>query len=173
MSLFRQVLGVAAPIVGGMFGGPIGAAAGMALAGAIQKPAPAPLQVSGPAMPSAQFTQTMGALPPVLGRALPAVGGAVIGMGVRGATAIARSAMTYCRRHPQWCATIGGTAAVSAMIQSGQLPTIRRRRGRGITPKDLRSFRRVANLVRGYCPTVRRIPSRQLHVRRTGITHAG
>jgi len=113
---------------------------------------------------------TMGALPP-LGRALggaAALGGAV----VAGGRAIASSAMTYCRRHPAWCAQIGGTAVIAGMIEQGQLPTIRRRRGRGITPKDLRSFRRVANLVRGFCPTVRRIPTRALHVRRTGITHA-
>jgi len=106
----------------------------------------------------AQLSPAMGALP-ALG-ALPAVGAAVGGLVVRGGAAIARSAMGYCRRNPAWCASIGGTAAVAGLIESGQLPTIRRRRGRGITPRDLRSFKRVANLIRGFCPTVRRVPTR-------------
>lgn len=139
------------------------------------KQAAPPVMMTGPTvmpttMTSPMIQQTMGALPQV-GRALPLLAGAG-SLVVSGARAAARSAMVYCRRHPNWCSTIGGTAAVAAMIESGQLPTIKRRRGRGITPKDLRSFRRVANLVRGYCPTVRRIPSRALHVRKTGITHA-
>lgn len=128
-------------------------------------------QARAPSVASPVMTPTMGALPPLVGRALPMIAGAGA-LVVRGAASIARSAMTYCRRNPAWCASIGGTAAIAGLIESGQLPTIRRRRGRGITPKDLRSFRRVANLVRGFCPTVRRIPSRSLHVRKTGITHA-
>lgn len=121
---------------------------------------------------SPMLTPTMGALPPIAGRALPMLAGAGA-LVVRGAASVARSAMTYCRRNPAWCASIGGTAAIAGLIESGQLPTIRRRRGRGITPRDLRSFKRVANLIRGFCPTVRRIPGRATrHVRGTGITHA-
>lgn len=175
MSLFKSILSVAAPIIGGVFGGPVGAALGGAIGGAIapRPPAPAPVNlVSGSGGwgggGDVYTTQTMGALPPIISRGLPALGGAVMA----GGRAVMRSAQTYCRRHPAWCAQIGGTAAIMAMIESGQLPPIRHRRGRGITPKDLRSFRRVANLVRGFCPTVRRIPSRALHVRRTGIQHA-
>lgn len=135
----------------------------------------APIMLSQPApqlslMP-ASFPSMMGSLP-TIGRAAGTAVGAVGGMVIARGASIARSAMAYCRRNPGWCASIGGTAAVSALIESGQLPVIRRRRGRGITPRDLRSFRRVANLVRGYCPTVRRIPHKALHVRRTGITHA-
>lgn len=174
MSFFRKIAQIAAPIVGGVFGGPAGAALGLQVSGALAKQ-PAPMALSGPTLVSTQsgsavFTQAMGALPQ-LGRALPMIGAAG-GLVVSGARAAMRSAQVYCRRHPAWCAQIGGTAAIMAMIESGQLPPVPRRRGRGITPKDLKSFRRVANLVRGYCPTVRRIPSRSLHVRKTGISHA-
>jgi len=108
-------------------------------------------------------------------RALPQIGGAIgFGAGVlvgRG-RAIARGAAALCNKHPQWCSTIGGIAGVAALMESGQLPVPSRRRGRGLTPRDLRSFRRVARLIRVFAPTVRRIPSRALHVRGTGITHA-
>lgn len=172
MSLFKSIIGAAAPIVGGIFGGPAGAALGAAIGGAVARPkqVAAPLSLTGTLMPGVM--PAMGALPPLVGGA---IGGAVVAGGrvaLMSARTIARSAVTYCRRHPAWCASIGGTAAIGAMIEAGQLPTIRRRRGRGITPRDLRSFRRVGSLIRGFCPTVRRIPARQLHVRRTAITHA-
>jgi hypothetical protein len=112
----------------------------------------------------------MGSLPQ-LGRAMPALAAAGTAVMVT-ARAAMRSANIYCRRHPVWCASIGGTLAISDMILGGTLPVIRRRRGRGITPRDLRSFRRVAGLIRGFCPTVRRIPSRAIHARKTGIIHA-
>jgi hypothetical protein len=110
---------------------------------------------------------------------LPAIGGGIgrtigfgAGMMVGRARSIARGAAALCIKHPQWCSTIGGVAAVGAMMESGQLPIPKRRRGRGLTPRDLRSFRRVARLIRVFAPAVRRIPSRALHVRGTGITHA-
>jgi hypothetical protein len=106
---------------------------------------------------------------------LPTIGRAIgfgAGMMVGRARAIARGAAALCIKHPQWCSTIGGVAAVGAMMESGQLPIPKRRRGRGLTPRDLRSFRRVARLIRVFAPSVRRIPSRALHVRGTGITHA-
>ena len=103
--------------------------------------------------------------------ALPAIGFGV-GMVVGRARQIARGAAALCIKHPQWCSTIGGVAAVGAMMESGQLPIPKRHRGRGLTPRDLRSFRRVARLIRVFAPTVRRIPHRALHVRGTGITHA-
>jgi hypothetical protein len=86
--------------------------------------------------------------------ALPALGGVAVAGGrmiVAGARAIQSSAVTYCRRHPQWCSTIGGTAAVAAMIQGGQLPAIRRRRSRGISPSDFKGFRRVHKILSGFC----------------------
>jgi hypothetical protein len=124
---------------------------------------------------------SMGAMPALPGigvgvtRGLPAVARTIgfgAGLMVGRARAIARGAAALCIKHPQWCSTIGGVAAVGAMMESGQLPIPKRRRGRGLTPKDLRSFRRVARLIRVFAPSVRRIPSRALHVRGTGITHA-
>jgi hypothetical protein len=105
-------------------------------------------------------------------RALPGAIGYGAGVVVGRARAIARGAAALCAKHPQWCSTIGGVAAVAGMMESGQLPVPKRRRGRGLTPRDLRSFRRVARLIRVFAPTVRRIPHRALHVRGTGITHA-
>lgn len=86
----------------------------------------------------------------VIGRALPAIvgGGAVV---ARGARAVVSSAASYCRRHPGWCASIGGLGAVQAMIQSGQLPPVRRSRGRGISSREFRSFRRVHSVLSKFC----------------------
>jgi len=121
------------------------------------------------------LTPAMGALPPIGGtavRTLPGMVGFGVGMAVGRGRAIARGAAALCIKHPQWCSTIGGVAAVGAMMESGQLPIPKRHRGRGLTPRDLRSFRRVARLIRVFAPTVRRIPHRALHVRGTGISHA-
>jgi len=121
--------------------------------------------------PGAGMMPAMGALP-ALGRTLPGAIGFGVGMAVGRGRAIARGAAALCIKHPQWCSTIGGIAAVGAMMESGQLPIPKRHRGRGLTPRDLRSFRRVARLIRVFAPTVRRIPHRALHVRGTGISHA-
>lgn len=115
-----------------------------------------------PVMPGGGMVQTMGALPPLarLGTAVgPAIaaGGAVV---ARSAASAMRGAVTWCRRNPAWCANIGGTAAVAAMIGSGQLPMPRRRRGRGISSRDLRSFRRVHNLLATFCAPKARIRKR-------------
>ncbi len=90
------------------------------------------------------------------------MGGAVI----RGASAAGRSVATaargaasMCAKYPAWCVAAGGVAAIAGMMQSGQLPMPRRRRRRGITPRDLQSFRRVATLIKSYGPTARRVPS--------------
>jgi len=72
---------------------------------------------------------------------------------------IAASAAALCRRNPQWCATIGGLAAVEAMVRSGQLPPVKRRRQRGITATELRNFKRVAKFTSKYCAPVRRAMS--------------
>jgi hypothetical protein len=92
-------------------------------------------------------------------RALPGAG-AILGAGavaVRGAGAAMRGATAWCRRNPAWCAQIGGTAAIAGMIESGQLPMPRRRRGRGISSRDLRSYRRVHNLLSDFCAPKARI----------------
>lgn len=104
--------------------------------------------------------QTMGALPPVLRAGAGAAIGAVGGVAVRSASSAMRAAVTWCRRNPAWCANIGGTAAVAAMVSSGQLPAPRRRRGRGISSRDLRSYRRVHNLLAGFCAPKARIRKR-------------
>lgn len=110
------------------------------------------------AMPGAGYTPAM-AIIPRLGTALaPAIGAGAARLAA-GARTIARSAMTYCRRHPQWCATIGGIAAIEGLIRSGQLPPVKRRRARGITGTELRNFRRVTKILNKWCkvgPPMRR-----------------
>jgi len=164
MSLRRIINRAAGIVVGGLTGGVPGAIAG-ALA-----PMGSP---SGPTMlPAMGSLPGAGAIGGAVVRGLPGAIGFGAGVAVARAGAIARGAAQLCMKHPQWCSTIGGVAAVGALMESGQLPIPKRRRGRGVTPKDLRSFRRVARLIRVFAPTVRRIPPRALHVRGTGITHA-
>lgn len=143
MSILRQVIGVAAPIVGGFFGGPAGAAAGMALGQAIQKPAAMPVSSFAAQPGSGMVYPAMGALP-----AIGAAAGTVARFGVGIVSRAGRGAIQLCRRYPQWCSTIGGTAAVAAMIESGQLPMPKRHRGRGLSARDLRGFRRTSRLMR-------------------------
>ncbi|HEX2980673.1 MAG TPA: hypothetical protein VHO48_10460 [Anaerolineaceae bacterium] len=103
---------------------------------------------------------TMGGMQ--LGGALPAigrVGGTLVRGGVAGAKRIYSSAASYCRKHPGWCQTIGGIAAVEALVQQGQLPVMKSRRGRGITATELKNFRRVARFTSKYCAPVRRAMS--------------
>lgn len=53
--------------------------------------------------------------------------------------------------------TIGGAvggAALGAYLDGGNQPAKRRRRGKGITARDLRSFKRVAKLVDKYAKPV-------------------
>jgi hypothetical protein len=166
----KPALGILGMAAGGAVGGPVGAAVGGAIGGSFLTSSSAGA-ASLTAAPAAM--SMMGSLPRIgsmLGLGgVAAAGGMVL---ARGRT-IARAAGALCLKHPQWCSTIGGTAAIAALMESGQLPVPRRRRGRGLTPRDLRSFRRVASLVRGFCPTVRRIPSRAIrHVRPSGISHA-
>lgn len=128
--------------------------------------APAVVATPPPLFSSLSQGATMSMLPAV-GPAGPAIGGvlrsilpgagAVAGVAVRGATAAMRGATAWCRRNPAWCAQVGGTAAIAGMIESGQLPMPRRRRGRGISSRDLRSYRRVHNLLAGFCAPKARI----------------
>lgn len=148
MSIFKDIIGVAAPIVGGMFGGPVGAAIGSAIGSKFAG--------ESHAQPgSGMIYPTMGAMP-----ALPAVGaaaGTAVRLGVGAVSRFGRGAIQLCRRYPQWCSTVGGTAAVAAMLQSGQLPMPRRRRGRGISGRDLRAYRRIHNVLAGFCAPKARI----------------
>lgn len=145
MSLFKGIVGAVAPIVGGMVGGPVGAAIGAAIGGAINKPA-----IGG-----ARIMPGVGAMGPSF--ALPALA-PIVAAGGRLAVAGARTAMqgaiAWCRRNPAWCSSIGGTAAVAAMIESGQLPAPKRRRGRGLSSRDLRGFRKTVRLIRATAGSV-------------------
>lgn len=158
----------AAPIlskVGAVFGGPVGGVVGGVVGsaissrgatsgngGAIQTQALRAPTV----MPGAGLQMGMGfpslALTGTAGTALR-VGG---GMVVAGAKRVYSAAAGYCRRHPQWCSTIGGIAAVEAMIGRGELPVPKRRRGKGISATELKNFRRVAKFTSQYCAPVRR-----------------
>jgi hypothetical protein len=73
--------------------------------------------------------------------------------GQMGARSIYNSAMSYCRRHPQWCASIG-IGGVVQLITAGSLPPIKRRRRRGISAGDLSKFRRVASVLHRWAPLV-------------------
>ena len=97
--------------------------------------------------PGGGMIQTMGALPP-LARLGGAAIGTAVGVGVRSAAAAMRGAIAWCRRNPAWCANAGGTAAIAAMIQSGQLPMPKHRRARGLSGRDIRGFRRTVRLMR-------------------------
>lgn len=161
MSLFKSVIGAIAPVVGGIFGGPAGAALGGLVGGAIAGNGNRSMAVHTQTAPYMQPASALPALGlgslPQLGRLGVGAVGAMGGMAVRGAGTAMRGAINLCRKYPTWCSTIGGTAAVAAMIESGQLPAPRRRRGRGISSRDLRSYRRVHGILAGFCAPKARI----------------
>lgn len=161
MSLLKSFLGAVAPVVGGIFGGPVGAAIGGAVGGALTKQPTYTQTAHATPIPYMQPASALPALGlgslPQLGRLGVGAVGAMGGMAVRGAGSAMRGAMNLCRKYPTWCSTIGGTAAVAAMIESGQLPAPRRRRGRGISSRDLRSYRRVHTILAGFCAPKARI----------------
>lgn len=151
------VVRAAAPILGG----PVGIALTTASTayGAYQAlktpPAPAFPGVGGLNGSGATSFAGMGSLLPAVGR----VGGAAVRVGVAGAKRVYSSAASYCRKHPGWCQTIGGIAAVEALIQNGQLPPVKARRGKGITATELKNFKRVARFTSKYCAPVRKAMS--------------
>jgi len=163
--LWKSVRSVAAPAIGGLLGGPAGMMVGNMLGGSTkavgQLPA-SPMPMSGftGSMPGAGFggtlTRTAGPMMlPALGRGAMALA-PMLGLGAGRAVGFAagravRSAMTYCRRSPAWCASIGGMAAVEGLISSGQLPIIKRRRARGITGRELNNFKRVSRVLNTWC----------------------
>lgn len=71
------------------------------------------------------------------------------------------SASSYCRRNPSWCTQVGGVGAVAQMVAGGQLPTIRRGRGRGISAREFRGFRKVHRVLSAFCAPRMRIRSRK------------
>lgn len=159
--LWKGVRGVVAPAIGTAIGGPIGGAIGAAIGGSasigrVAPPAaPMPSYPSiGPGMGLATGYQPAMAILPRAAQLAPSAGralGYAVGRGIAGARAITRSAMTYCRRHPQWCSTIGGIAAVEALVRDGQLPVTKRRRAKGISGRELQAFRRVSRTLNKWC----------------------
>lgn len=167
MSIFSKVWkgirSVAAPAIGSMIGGPIGGLIGAGLGGSVRPPAASPRAVNGygGAMPGGAFQPVAAVLPRTLqlglGAGLPATvgrgAGIMVGAGMAGMRRVANSAATYCRRHPQWCATVGGLAAVEGLVRNGQLPVIKRRRARGISGTELKNFKRVSKTLSKWCKT--------------------
>jgi hypothetical protein len=142
--LARTAGGALGSVIGSVLPG-VGAQTGAALGSAIQNTLNARV-----AAPVGMVSNILPALPAAAG----VIGGAVVTGGrvlMAGARSVASSAVTYCRRHPQWCASIGGTAAIGALIQGGQLPPIKRRRARGISPSEFRGFRKVHKVLSGFC----------------------
>lgn len=149
MSLLGSILKVAAPIAGAYFGGPVGAALGTQIASSLGGGG------GGVAAPGSGAVASMAALPSI--GTVGAVGGAVARAGVAGARAVIASARYYCAKYPGWCISIGGLGAVQGMVQNGQLPIHRRRRGRGITAKEFSGFRKVHRVLSGFCAPKMRI----------------
>jgi len=145
-NILKSTAGTFKQVAGGLAGGAIGTAIGGPAGGMIGS-------TIGGSVGSIK-------LPPLPGGAGGGGGmiGGMIGGGLgaagRGISAAARGASTLCAKYPQWCLGVGGLGVVANMIQSGQLPAPRRRRRRGITARDLQSFRRVANLVDHYAKPV-------------------
>jgi len=127
--------------------------------------APQPVQpqvMQFPSLPGAGYTGA-GMLSP----GSIAAGGRVVMGAVR---AVPKAAANLCRKYPQWCATIGGTAAVEAMIHAGQLPMPKRRRTKGISGHELKAFRRVARFTSKYCAPVHRAMKAPAMRRKGGLS---
>lgn len=167
-SIVKKVAPVAAT-VGKFIPGPIGTAAaavgtvasayyGAKAVGNVGSAAPV-IPGAGQQLTTAGMFPSLGGVGTALGRSLPALAGGAVRVGVAGARRVYSAAAGYCRKHPQWCQTIGGIAAVEAMIGRGELPIPKRRRGKGITATELKNFKRVAKFTSKYCAPVRRAMS--------------
>jgi len=154
MSLFKSILGAVAPLVGTVFGGPVGGAIGGVIGSAIARPSAASIAPM-PSLPG--VSQAMGSLPAIGG-----VVGATGRLAIAGARAVMASARYYCARYPGWCLSIGGLGAVESLVRDGQLPVHRRRRGKGISARDFRGFRRVHNILSGFCAPRMKVRRREL-----------
>jgi len=162
MSLFSSIASIgskivsavkpyAGAIIGGAVGGPTGALLGSSMGG-----------TSGtlPVLPGAGRVTPTGFTGRGLGAATPMTTNQLVmtgGLSRSSVSRVNRAAGTMCARYPQWCMQIGGVGAVASAMASGQLPIPRRRRRRGISPRDLSSFRRVANLIKNYSAPVHRM----------------
>jgi len=139
MSLFKSIVGAVAPIIGGIYGGPVGAAAGAVVSGSLSK------------------TGTAGALMPVSLGALPGIGaaaGTAVRIGVAGVRTGAQRAAAWCKANPKSCAALGGAAAAEAVLDAGGLlPGMKKKRyrSRGITASQLKGFRRVHGVLSKFC----------------------
>jgi len=140
-------------ITGGIPGAVVGA--GMGIVGGQTK--------TMPTLPGKVMTVGGKTLPPLPGVAgsggggLGRIAGGIVGAAGaagRGITSVARGAASMCAKYPAWCLAAGGLGAVAGLMQSGQLPVPKRRRRKGISARDLSSFRRVANLVNHYAKPV-------------------
>jgi hypothetical protein len=154
LSVVAPPLGVAAGAIGMLGSRSQGAssASPMALSGALS-----PLPGAG--FSAASMVPAMGALPGAARAAgTLATGAYAVG---RAAGRIYGSAARYCRTNPGWCQSIGGIAAVEGLIRSGQLPVHKGRRGRGITARELRSFRKVHGVLGKFCAPRMRIKRRK------------
>lgn len=166
MSLFSKIGNIAktvlqspvAKVAAGVIGGPVGTTLMTAATayGAYQSlKAPSVGSVS-PGAGSVMALPQLGSSFAPMGMLSP---GTIAGAGravVAGGRAVARGAVSLCRKYPQWCSTIGGTVAVEALMHSGQIPVPRRRRGRGISAHELKAFKRVARFTSKYCAPVHR-----------------
>lgn len=159
-SAFTQAVGSTVASIGStIIGGAVNTAATPVVAPmAIGLPPSLPMQFQPQPLQSSMFP-ALPALGTIARAVLPGAGAVLAGGGrmiARGASSVYKSAVSYCKRHPQWCSTVGGIAAVEAMIGNGQLPVIKRRRGRGISATELKHFRRVAKFTSRYCAPTKR-----------------
>lgn len=144
-----QAVAPFAPIIGGALGGPVGAALGGVVSQLGTRTAAAPV-IPGAGSIAPMPTPVMGTLPR-LGGAVVGAGVAGVRLGIAGARVAISSAKYYCSRYPGWCIAAGGLGAVQSMVESGQLPPHRRRRRRGISAREFGAFRRVHNVLSGFC----------------------
>lgn len=166
MSIFSSIVKNIAPVAAtlGKFIPGIGTA--VSLAGTAATAYYAAKQSAPPVAPGGGFQAQMvapgmslgslGSLGRVSLPALSSFAGGAVRVGVAGARRVYSAAAGYCRKHPQWCSTIGGIAAVEAMIGRGELPIPKRRRGKGISATELKNFKRVAKFTSKYCAPVHR-----------------
>lgn len=167
-SAASPILGAIGGQIAGSTGAAVGSVIGTGIASTVATPIVAPMAIglppAIPSMSSSMFPAAIPALGSVARAVLPGVGLTLGGSAVRsigrvaigGAKRVYNAAAGYCRKHPQWCSTIGGIAAVEAMIGRGELPIPKRRRGRGISATELKHFRRVAKFTSRYCAPTKR-----------------
>lgn len=133
--IWKGIRGVAAPVIGGLIGGPLGAVAGRALAGGTKAVA------------------TSQQLAPLASRAVLPGAGAMVSAGGLGALVGAQAS--------SGSRTV--TAMLDAQGNVVGIQPRRRRRSRGITATELKNHKRVQNFLdKNYkCTTARRVVRRK------------